>query len=27
MAAHVPRKGDLVATSFDQRSGHEQRGR
>ena len=27
MAAYVPRKGDLVAVTFDQQSGHEQCGR
>jgi len=27
MAPYVPRKGDLVAVSFDPQSGHEQRGR
>ena len=27
MAAYVPRKGDLVAVTFDPQSGHEQRGR
>ena len=27
MAAYVPRKGDLVALSFDPQSGREQRGR
>lgn len=27
MPAYVPRKGDLVALSFDPQSGHEQRGR
>lgn len=27
MAAYVPRKGDLVALTFDPQSGHEQRGR
>ena len=27
MAAYVPRKGDLIALSFDPQAGHEQRGR
>jgi len=27
MAAYVPRKGDLIALTFDPQSGHEQRGR
>lgn len=27
MAGYVPRKGDLVALTFDPQSGHEQRGR
>ncbi len=27
MAEYVPRKGDLVALTFDPQSGHEQRGR
>jgi mRNA interferase MazF len=27
MADYVPRKGDLIALSFDPQSGHEQRGR
>lgn len=27
MADYVPRKGDLIALTFDPRSGHEQRGR
>ncbi|MBA4370415.1 MAG: mRNA-degrading endonuclease [Coriobacteriaceae bacterium] len=27
MAAYVPKKGDLVALTFDPQSGHEQRGR
>ena len=27
MAAYVPRKGDLIASTFDPQSGHEQRGR
>ncbi len=27
MAAFVPRKGDIIALSFDPQSGHEQRGR
>src|SRR5947199_9072601 len=27
MAKYVPRKGDLIALSFDPQSGHEQRGR
>jgi len=27
VAAYVPRKGDLVAVTFDPQSGHEQRGR
>lgn len=27
MAAYVPRKGDFVAVTFDQQSGHEQCGR
>ena len=26
MAGHVPRKGDLVALSFDPQAGHQQRG-
>lgn len=26
MAGYIPRKGDLVAVSFDPQSGHEQRG-
>ena len=27
MAQHIPRKGDLIAVSFDPQSGHEQKGR
>lgn len=27
MAGYVPRKGDLIALTFDPQSGHEQRGR
>jgi mRNA interferase MazF len=27
MADHVPRKGELIALTFDPQSGHEQRGR
>ncbi len=27
MAAYIPRKGDLIALTFDPQSGHEQRGR
>ncbi|MEO8480525.1 MAG: type II toxin-antitoxin system PemK/MazF family toxin [Gemmatimonadota bacterium] len=27
MAEYIPRKGDLIALSFDPQSGHEQRGR
>ena len=27
MAEYVPRKGDLIALTFDPQSGHEQRGR
>src|SRR5574342_180871 len=27
MAEYVPRKGDLIAVTFDPQSGHEQRGR
>ena len=27
MARYIPRKGDLIAISFDPQSGHEQRGR
>lgn len=27
MTDHVPRKGDLIALTFDPQSGHEQRGR
>ena len=27
MAAYVPKKGDLIAVTFDPQSGHEQRGR
>jgi mRNA interferase MazF len=27
MAGYVPRKGELIAVSFDPQSGHEQRGR
>src|SRR5688572_17550670 len=27
MSEYVPRKGDLIALSFDPQSGHEQRGR
>lgn len=27
MATYVPRKGDLIAVTFDPQSGHEQRGR
>ena len=27
MAEYVPRKGDLIAPTFDPQSGHEQRGR
>jgi len=27
MPAYVPRKGDLIAVTFDPQSGHEQRGR
>jgi mRNA interferase MazF len=27
MAAYIPKKGDLVALTFDPQSGHEQRGR
>jgi mRNA interferase MazF len=27
MAAYIPRKGDLIAMSFDPQAGHEQRGR
>lgn len=27
MAGYIPRKGDLVALTFDPQSGHEQRGR
>jgi mRNA interferase MazF len=27
MAAYIPRKGDVIAVTFDPQSGHEQRGR